>query len=106
MKKLALLFAAAIAAYCIYYDVQVGTLTLASPASGEQAPLPDHSGTPYVIVKVKNGDTVLSIAESMAKGPLPVSIDTVVRDFASLNPGARPESITAGKTYRFPVYHR
>jgi hypothetical protein len=54
-------------------------------------------------VKIKQGDTVLSITERY-HGSLPTSIDQLIEDFEVLNTDVKAEAILLGETYRFPDY--
>ena len=58
----------------------------------------------YMIVEVKAGDTVLTIAERITNGPIPVPINKLVEDFKILNDNVTPEKIQIGREYKFPVY--
>lgn len=104
MKKFLGLCLAALVIYTMYYDLHTGTLphspkAEASPTEQEEDAMPSKE------VKVKPGATVLSIAEHLDhKSSVP--IEKVVSDFEKLNPGVEANSITIGKTYRFPVYGR
>jgi hypothetical protein len=58
---------------------------------------------PFYEVKIKQGDTVLSITERY-HGSLPTSIDQLIEDFEALNTDVKAEAILLGDTYRFPDY--
>ena len=112
MKKLGFLTVIIFLIYIIQYDIRYGTLipVKAVPVSTQTSenPSPDKAKTtaPYIKVKVKAGDTVLSIAEQLTQGSIPVSIDKVITDFKALNKGISPENIQIGKEYKFPVYKK
>ncbi len=56
--------------------------------------------------KVEPGETLISIVESHIEKSLPVSIDQLIEDFQTLNPGQAPEKIQIGSTYQFPDYSK
>ena len=109
MKKVAAVTAIAIAAYSIYYDLTIGTLSLkqAVKATSQVNGYQDTEQTgsmPYEIIETVTGDTVISIAETIHDGPLPVSIDQLIQDFKTLNKNVEPDEIQLNKEYKFPVY--
>lgn len=93
--------------YVIYYDFTKGTLPT---ESNEQNSVPVSTTTttniPFFEVKVKPGETVLTIVEKKLDKPLPVSITRLINDFEQLNDGDKPEEIRIGKQYRFPDYRK
>jgi hypothetical protein len=91
MKKLTGLLILCFVIYIVYHDITNGTLPAAT--------------TPSHIQTAKAEDTILSIMEKERDGPLPVSIEQLIKDFESLNPGVKAESLQIGKTYKFPVYN-
>jgi hypothetical protein len=100
---------AVLVVYTIYYDLQYGTV----PRTSHAAEMQDHTQPrqhqkqqmPSEKVKVRPGDTVLSIDEKVnGNGSAP--IEKVVRDFKKLNPGADINEIQIGETYKFPVYDK
>lgn len=109
LKKIAVLFFAALISYCIYYDLHAGTIpTNAKETAGKTVavqPQTTHRQyvTQYVTAKVHSGDTVLTIVKQISGGPAP-SIEKAIRDFSKLNDGIAPEDIQIGQTYRFPIY--
>ncbi|MFW0780492.1 hypothetical protein QU593_07770 [Rossellomorea marisflavi] len=109
MKRLTVFVGVIILLYSVYYDLNKGTLTLLHEESVETAapmkePItPDVREVPYIETKVSTGDTVLSLVKDAVGGPLPVSVDQVIRDFEELN-GIGASEIQAGKTYKFPKY--
>ncbi|MBM6617232.1 LysM peptidoglycan-binding domain-containing protein [Bacillus suaedaesalsae] len=108
MKKLLILLISVLVIYCIYVDLQSGTLPLSQVASAQEKEIKSDkqekkNNTTYIEVTVKPGDTVLSILEKNLKGDLPVSITTVVKDFVDLNK-VEPEKIQIGKKYKIPMY--
>ncbi|ALA69401.1 hypothetical protein GT50_03715 [Geobacillus stearothermophilus 10] len=103
MKKWFLLLIASLVGYIAYEDLTVGTL----PASSKTPVVRENIGIPaYKVIKIKAGDTLLSIAEREQQGPLPVSIETLIRDFEKLNPEAKADALQIGKTYKIPVYEK
>jgi hypothetical protein len=62
-----------------------------------------HKDFEVVSYKVKAGDTVLSVAETLNSHP--ISIDKLLEDFQKLNPNINPHEIHIDQTYLFPVYH-
>lgn len=107
MKRIVLWFLAIIVAYSVYFDITVGTLPSAKTAAIMTSTngLSVQNGLNSKLVKVKPGDTILSLVERN-EGTLPVSIKRVIIDFQDLNNGIQPEKIQIGKEYRIPVYHR
>jgi phage tail protein X len=108
MKRISLFIIGLFLCYIIYYDFQIGTLPAFSMTNGEETPTsPDNyeksNKIPYYEVKIKQGDTVLSVIERY-HGTLPTSIEQIVEDFEGLNANVKAESILLGETYRFPDY--
>jgi hypothetical protein len=109
MKKLFILMGVFLLIYCIYYDLQTGTLPITKvvAASDDKEAQSSKQGKKkdqnYIEVKVKPGDTVLSLLEHHQKGKLPVSISKVIEDFKDLN-DVVPEKIQIGKSYKIPLY--
>ncbi|WP_110111355.1 hypothetical protein [Bacillus sp. CGMCC 1.16541] len=109
MKRLSVLAAVVFIGYICHYDIKHGTI----PSSYEEQPAQevmnmtkqsvDENTKSYNIVKVRAGDTVLSIMEQQLKGPLPVPINQLVKDFKELNE-IEAETIQVGKEYKFPTY--
>lgn len=106
LKKIAIFVAALIILYSIYYDLTTGTLPVSMATAGieEHKSKQDQPAIPYTTKKVKRGDTVLSIAENIHDGPLPVPIEQMVDDFRELNGQIEPNHIQINETYKFPVY--
>jgi hypothetical protein len=112
MKRLGVLMIIIFVIYVVQYDIKYGTLphdkaipvsTKPEKASSEKSSKPDIL---YLTVKVKAGDTVLSIVEQLAQNYVPVPIQQVVKDFKTLNKGISPEDIQIGRSYKFPLYKR
>lgn len=111
LKKVAAIIAVAVIIYSIYYDMTIGTLSLDQTVTATSQPdVPNnHEQTdymPYDTKKTKPGDTLISIAETIHQGPLPVSIDQLIDDFQKLNNGVKPDEILINEKYKFPVYSR
>jgi hypothetical protein len=108
MKKLTGLLILCFVIYIVYHDVKNGTLpatTKTTTSHVQTVKAEDKGSLNYKTMKVKAGDTILSIMEKERGGPLPVSIEQLIKDFESLNPGVKAESLQIGKTYKFPVYN-
>jgi cell division protein YceG involved in septum cleavage len=104
MKKFLGLCLAALVIYTAYYDLKVGTLPIPSQAAAaETHQQQEQAKIPYVKVKVKAGETVLSVAEHLNPSK-PVPINQLIHDFKQLNPDTDPNQIQVGETYRFPTY--
>jgi hypothetical protein len=105
MKKLAGLLLSGLIIYCVYFDMTVGTLPYehTKTAVTETIVKPD-SNIPYFETSVEPGDTLITIVEHKLRKPLPVSMNKLIHDFQSLNPGQAADKIQIGKTYRFPFY--
>ncbi len=111
LKKVAAIITVAVFMYSIYYDLKIGTLPIdqAATAASEMnsSTGPEQINTmPYKEKKAESGDTIISIAESIHDGPLPVPIDQLIKDFKELNNGVKPDEIQTNKKYKFPVYSR
>ena len=110
MKRLSLIIIGLFLCYIIYYDLQIGTLptvNIISTTSTQAAQVEDKSNPSIAFyeMKIKQGDTVLSITEHH-HGRLPTSIDQIVRDFETLNSNVQAGEISYGQTYRFPDYNQ
>lgn len=130
MKKLLLTLLFMFVTYVIYYDLSAGVLSTPTsivllqgkeeskhknkPSLQEEKKENKNDATlktgkeeqlDFKEVKVASGQTVLSIAEQLQGGPLPVSISQLIEDFQILNPKIEPEMIQIGRVYKFPVYN-
>jgi hypothetical protein len=109
MKRLSLIIIGLFLCYIIYYDFKIGTLPAFSMTNAEKVQktkiekMNEQPTIPFYEVKIKQGDTVLSITERY-HGSLPSSIEKIVKDFEVLNSNVKAEAILLGKTYRFPIY--
>ncbi|MFC3882936.1 hypothetical protein ACFOU2_05225 [Bacillus songklensis] len=113
MKRLGFLMVMIFVIYVVQYDIRYGTLPHDKAVAVNTKPTKEsfreknsQSDVLYLTVKVKAGDTVLSIVEQLAQDSVPVSIEKVVKDFKTLNKGMSPQSIQIGKEYKFPLYKR
>ncbi len=106
MKKFIGVLLALFLLYIVYHDVTQGTLASMKEqpvAAAEQVSKPVEKQTiPFKSVKIKAGDTVLSLTESLSS--VNVSIEKIITDFERLNPKATANSIIIGKEYKIPVY--
>jgi hypothetical protein len=110
MKKLSILFFVFLLSYSIYYDLKKGTLPISNVSAAITKvetieKLPSNEGQTFIEVKIKSGDTLLSLVEQYQTGSLPVSISSLIKDFSNLNNGIAPEKIQIGKTYKIPLYN-
>ena len=95
--------------YIVYHDISQGTLPSINGQAvkaSEKAPEvePKKQSVPFQTVKIKAGDTVLSLIEDQSNGSIPVSIQTIIKDFEILNPSSSADSIKIGKEYKIPLY--
>ncbi|MGM0874280.1 MAG: hypothetical protein ACQEWV_05675 [Bacillota bacterium] len=109
MKRLSLFIIGIFLCYIVYYDLQIGTLpafsmtNLAKTETTKNVAELKSPNIAFYEVKIKQGDTVLSITERY-HGSLPTSIEQIVEDFEALNTDVNAEAIKLGETYRFPDY--
>ncbi len=103
MKRIVALFIISIIVYSIYYDLTEGTIQ-SSHASIQLSTESEANEVPYVTRQIQRGDTVISIAENIHQGPLPVSIERLIEDFQMLNEDIQPDEIQIGQHYQFPLY--
>ncbi|WP_449536992.1 LysM peptidoglycan-binding domain-containing protein [Ferdinandcohnia sp. Marseille-Q9671] len=105
MKRLVAFLSIVFILYIIYYDVRIGTLPDAKNETIEVEEVMTHTPSiPFKDVKVKAGDTLLSIAETINAGNQLSSIESVIKDFEQLNPDTKADHLQIGKTYKFPLY--
>jgi hypothetical protein len=109
VKRIFLFLFGLLTIYVIYIDLTAGTLSKDETQKQEQTVT--TLTTPAVTIdafeaEVEPGETLISIVENHIKKPLPVSIEELVEDFQSLNPGQAPEKIQIGSTYQFPDYSK
>ena len=109
MKRIFLFLFGLLTVYVIYIDLTAGTL----PTDKTQMPIetvatianPENKMDTFE-AEVEPGETLISIVENHIDRPLPVSIDKLIEDFKSLNPGQTPEKIQIGSSYQFPDYSK
>ncbi|MFJ5758032.1 hypothetical protein ACIQAA_02540 [Neobacillus sp. NPDC093182] len=109
MKRICLFLFGLLTIYVIYIDLTAGTLPKEETQKPEQtvATMTNiNNSVDSFEAEVEPGETLISIVESHIKKPLPVSIDELIEDFQSLNPGLSPEKIQIGSTYEFPDYSK
>ncbi|MBM7584693.1 hypothetical protein JOC86_001230 [Bacillus pakistanensis] len=109
MKRAFYFLLVLIVLYSVYYDLNTGTLpkssTIATTGQAQESNASMESDdNKSLTIKVKPGDTVLSLVEEHRQGSSEVAIDQIIKDFEELNDGLNPEDIQIGKTYYFPVY--
>ncbi|MEH7252577.1 MULTISPECIES: hypothetical protein [Bacillaceae] len=109
MKRIFLFVFGLLTIYVIYIDLTAGTLpkdeTQTAVKTAVTMSSPKNTLETFE-AEVEPGETLISIVENQIKKPLPVSIDTLIEDFQSLNPGQAPEKIQIGSTYQFPDYSK
>lgn len=105
MKRLCVFIIAILTLYAVYFDFTRGTLPVEEKSQEASISVNDTEQS-YFEKKVGKGETILTIIEKKIEGPLPVSIDTVITDFKTLNDEIEPEALQSGKTYKFPIYSR
>ncbi|WHX99332.1 hypothetical protein [Neobacillus sp. DY30] len=109
MKRIGVLLLGLLTIYIIYIDLTAGTLPKNESQKTEQtvATMTNITNSAASFeAEVEPGETLISIVENHIKKPLPVSIDELIEDFQSLNPGLSPEKIQIGSTYEFPDYSK
>ncbi|KAF1679609.1 MULTISPECIES: LysM peptidoglycan-binding domain-containing protein [Bacillus] len=98
MKRVIFVCSVVFILFILFYDLKIGTIPIQDlpvyKASAKTAP----QGQAFKTVKVKPGDTVMSIVGT-ADSP-----DDIVKDFEALNPNVKANTIQAGTAYKFPVY--
>ncbi|KGM45305.1 LysM peptidoglycan-binding domain-containing protein [Neobacillus niacini] len=109
MKRIILFLFGLLTIYVIYIDLTAGTLPKQETQKPEQTVVTMTNvkeAEDSFEAEVEPGETLISIVENHIKKPLPVSIDKLIEDFQSLNPGLSPEKIQIGSTYEFPDYSK
>ncbi|WP_217586721.1 hypothetical protein [Lentibacillus saliphilus] len=87
----------------VYHDITTGTgfeQNTTEPSSPSSSTIDDQS---VVKVKIRPGDTVLSIMEQIHSDSNKIEIDTIIEDFRKLNPKADPYHLKVGNVYYFPT---
>lgn len=110
MKKVLALLIFLVTIYSVYYDLKLGTLpTNVSPTHTPLIEASSHEAStstiPAETIVVEAGYTVLSIVEELHSSPINATIQQIVHDFETLNPGTDSSKIQIGKAYLFPVYY-
>lgn len=97
----------------IWKDLTIGSPVPATPAEPNmQEPVQDKKQESNqetfqpVLLQVKQGDTLLSVANELNNNDLRVTMEQVIVDFEELNPGKDPYALDAGSAYYFPHYLR
>lgn len=110
MKKLFIPIILLITIYSVYYDLNIGTLptktTLAAVPNVVEESNIVSVDIPSELIVVAPGYTVLSIVEELHNEPVNASIQQIIVDFESLNPGTSANRIITGKEYLFPIYRK
>ena len=102
MQKLLMGILLLLILHTTYYDLTTGTLPSPRVESEAAEVLAPENDSSYEVYQINAGDTVLSLVEK-ANGSVPVSIETIVHDFESLNK-IHPTKIQIGKEYKIPTY--
>ncbi|MFN7251229.1 MAG: hypothetical protein ACK4M9_10625 [Anaerobacillus sp.] len=108
MKKLIIPILLLISVYSVYYDLSMGTLptkTIAAAQINDSNPEPTVTIS-YELITVEAGYTVLSIVEELHNEPVNASIQQIIVDFETLNPGTKANNIQIGKAYLIPTYYK
>ncbi|MBV7318052.1 LysM peptidoglycan-binding domain-containing protein [Bacillus halotolerans] len=98
MKRLTFVFSILFILFIIFYDLKIGTIPIQNLPVIKASATTAVQETAYKTVTVKPGDTVMSIVGSAS------SPDDIVKDFETLNPNVKANTIQAGTAYKFPVY--
>ncbi|PAE08970.1 hypothetical protein CHI12_03910 [Terribacillus saccharophilus] len=97
----------------IWKDLTIGSPVPATPTettteeteTDEKQEMTQETFQP-VLLQVKQGDTLLSVANELNNHDLRVTMEQVIVDFEELNPGKDPYALDAGSAYYFPHYPR
>jgi hypothetical protein len=110
MKKLFIPILLLISIYSVYYDLSMGTLptkTMAAAQINDSNPDPTVTNSiSSELITVEAGYTVLSIVEELHNEPVNASIQQIIVDFETLNPGTKANNIQIGKAYLIPTYYK
>lgn len=103
LKKSFLFSLAILLCASIYHDLTSG---LISTEIEKDVQTPTSNSTSYntVKVKLKPGDTILSIVEKYNDTTLTIDVDQIITDFQKLNNDAEPYKLKTNHYYYFPVY--
>jgi len=104
LKRISLYFIILLFIMSIYKDLTAGTNAQIPPPVTQEDQVED---TEYSIkqIKIKSGDTVLSVIEQIHGGMEGLSIDQILTDFQTINPNADPYHLHPNTFYYFPLYH-
>jgi hypothetical protein len=103
MRKLFIAIAFTLLVTAVINDIKNGTLPRSSSIQKRAVSVQTTSNKlKYVNIKVKRGDTVLSIYEQYNKGTVE-SIDKIISDFIELN-DLDPVKIKENNTYKIPIH--
>ncbi|WP_051353124.1 hypothetical protein [Thalassobacillus devorans] len=118
MKKTGLFILIILLLASLYKDLTIGTTINRSDSNDKlntteippppkaeiiESPLRYNQKVP---VKVKAGDTVLSIMEQLHNGEYYHPMKDMLDDFQQLNPGIDPSKLKIDKVYYFPLYEK
>jgi hypothetical protein len=111
MKKLIIPILLLISIYSVYYDLSMGTLPTKTMAAAQindtnTEPTVSDNNIPSELITVEAGYTVLSIVEELHNEPVNASIQQIIVDFETLNPGTKANNIQIGKAYLIPTYYK
>ncbi|OEH93730.1 hypothetical protein [Bacillus solimangrovi] len=101
MKRIMLSLLATFILYCVYADLTMGTL---HSATTEYKADTTDTNIHATEITVKQGDTLLSLIETLHDGKIPVSIETLIHDFETYNSNATPTTMKIGESYYIPLY--
>ncbi|MDF2945689.1 MAG: hypothetical protein K0S51_368 [Bacillales bacterium] len=102
MRKLFIAIAFTLLVTAVINDIKNGTLPRSSVQKKAVSVQRTSNKLKYVNIKVKRGDTVLSIYEQYNKGTVE-SIDKIISDFIELN-DLDPVKIKENNTYKIPIH--
>jgi hypothetical protein len=89
----------------IYKDLTLGT-EITKNINKEEKPVErlDQQAFEVIKVKIKTGDTVLTVMEKINPSLSDLNIEQVIEDFSMLNPNIDPNSLQSNRFYFFPKY--
>lgn len=104
-KKSGLYILIFLIAISIYNDLSLGTLIPSNPHEQHKNRIQENKLTRFQVkkVKIKPGDTVLSIVEKLNKSIHTLDMQQILHDFKLVNK-TNPQEIEVGKFYYFPLY--
>lgn len=112
MKKIITGFIILFIIFTTIYDLKNGvlqTFNQTEPAvqtvmAHEENDVLNDNEVPYTVMHAVPGSTVLSLAERVHSGSIPVPIAQLVHDFKLLNPTIEPENLQIDHPYKIPNY--